>query len=61
MNAKEIRMKERKNQTTTNNEANLQPDALTDLPVVDEQANQTKAGASQPVGRLYLGTNVGVF
>ena len=27
-----------------NDEINLQPDALTDLPVTDEQANQTKAG-----------------
>jgi hypothetical protein len=61
MNGKEIRMKDRKNQTTTNNEVNLQSEALTDLPVADEQANQTKAGASQPNGRLFLGTKVGVF
>ena len=54
-------MKDRKNQTTKNNEVNLQSDALTDLPVADEQANQTKAGAAQPVGRLYLATDVGVF
>jgi hypothetical protein len=54
-------MKDRKNQTTTNNDVSLQSDALTDLPVADEQANETKAGASQPNGRLYLATEVGVF
>lgn len=54
-------MTDRENQTTKNNEVNLQPDALTDLPVADEQANQTKAGAAQPNGKLFLATDVGVF
>ena len=44
-----------------NDNLSPQADALTDLPVADEQANQTKAGASQPNGRLFLGTEVGVF
>jgi hypothetical protein len=54
-------MKDRENQTTTNNEVNSQTEALTDLPVADEQADDTTAGASAPNGRLYLGTQVGVF
>lgn len=33
---------------------------LADLPVVEEQSEDTK-GAGAPQGRLYLGTDVGVF
>jgi hypothetical protein len=44
-----------------NEESNLESDALTELPVTEEQANQTKAGAAQPNGRLFLATDVGVF
>jgi hypothetical protein len=53
-------MKDTKDQTTTNTEVNLQSDALTDLPVGDEEANETKAGGA-PNGRLFLGTEVGVY
>lgn len=42
-------------------ESDLQADPLRDLSVTEDQANQTKAGASAPNGRLYVGTNVGVF
>jgi hypothetical protein len=42
-------------------EADKQTESLCDLPVADEQANQTKAGASQPTGKLYVATNVGLF
>mgnify|MGYP003577586693 CR=1 FL=1 len=38
-----------------------QADPLRDLPVTEDQANQTKAGASAPIGKLYVGTNVGVY
>jgi hypothetical protein len=44
-----------------NDEIDLQADALNDLPVTDEQANQTRAGAGAPNGKLYVATNVGVF
>jgi hypothetical protein len=44
-----------------NDEVDSQADALTDLPVTDEQANQSKAGEFQPQGRLYIGTEVGVW
>ncbi len=54
-------MNDRESQTPTNNEINPQADALTDLPVADEQANQTRAGASKPNGRLVLATDVGQF
>ena len=53
-------MKDTNDQTTTNTEINLESDALTDLPVADEEANETKAGGS-PNGRLFIGTEVGVF
>ena len=53
-------MNDSKDPTTTNNEVDLQSDALTDLPADDEEANETKAGGS-PNGRLFLGTEVGVF
>jgi hypothetical protein len=33
---------------------------LADLPVIEEQAEETK-GAGAPQGRLYLGTDAGVF
>ena len=33
---------------------------LEDLPVVDEQAEETK-GAGTATGKLYVATNVGVF
>lgn len=56
-----MKTKDGKNQATTNNEINSQSEALADLPVADEQADETKAGASAPNGRLYLGTQVGVF
>jgi hypothetical protein len=41
-------------------EADKQIESLLDLPVTDEQADQTKA-AGAPNGRLFLGTQVGVF
>jgi hypothetical protein len=40
----EIKMNDRKNQTPTNNQINLQADTLTDLPVADDQAEETKGG-----------------
>jgi hypothetical protein len=44
-----------------NCEADKQTESLSDLPIADEQANQTKAGAHTPNGRLYLATDAGVF
>ena len=58
---KEINMKDRKNQTTTNKESNLEADALTDLPVADEQAKQTRAGGFDAQGRLLIGTEGGIW
>ena len=45
-----------------NDEITSQPDALTDLPVTDEQSDRATGGAGQPPsGRIFLGTEVGVF
>jgi hypothetical protein len=53
-------MKERTHQTTMNDESRPQAEALTDLPVTDEQAGRTTAGGT-PAGRLYVATQTGVF
>jgi hypothetical protein len=53
-------MNERKCQTPTNNESPLQAEALTDLPVTDEQADRAKGGAD-PQGRLLIGTEGGLW
>jgi len=45
---------------TKDAEVNIQGEALTDLHVTDEQADHVRAGAA-PGGRLFLGTEVGVF
>ena len=45
---------------TKDDEINIQGEALTDLPVTDEQADGVRAGGA-PGGRLFLGTEVGVF
>jgi hypothetical protein len=38
-------MEDRKKANATNDDINIQADALTDLPVADEQVNETKGGA----------------
>ena len=43
-----------------NEEINAVDQTLEDLPVVEEQSEDTK-GAGAPNGRLYLGTDQGVF
>ena len=42
------------------NEQIKQDEKLVDLPLVEEQSEDTK-GAGAPNGRLYVGTNQGVF
>jgi hypothetical protein len=42
-------------------EADKQTESLSDLPVADEQANQTKAGAFDSQGRLLVGTEGGIW
>lgn len=54
-------MKMKTKQKEKNDVSTPQADALTDLPVTDGQANQTRAGASPPNGKIYVATNVGVF
>jgi hypothetical protein len=59
-------MNDRKNQTATNNESDLQADELTDLPVADQQANQARGGAESKSrfdaqGRLLIGTEGGIW
>jgi hypothetical protein len=46
--------------TTKNEEIKSVDQTLEDLPVVEEQSEDTK-GAGAPNGRLYLGTDQGVF
>jgi hypothetical protein len=46
--------------TTKNEEIKPVDPTLEDLPVVEEQSEVTK-GAGAPNGRLYLGTDQGVF
>ncbi len=41
-------------------EADKQTESLSDLPVAEEQAEGATGGGA-PVGRLYLGTDRGVF
>jgi hypothetical protein len=41
--------------------SSLQTDHLLDLPVTNEQADQTTAGAYTVNGKLYVATNVGVY
>jgi len=41
-----LRMETTGKENATNHEINLQAEALTDLPLADEQAGETKAGAS---------------
>jgi hypothetical protein len=43
-----------------NDEINVQADALTDLPVADEQADRATGGGAAS-GRIYVATEVGVF
>lgn len=60
-------MKDRKKENATNDDINLQAEALTDLPVADEQAEQAKGGSeeakSRPIGSpvtwTYIVTNPG--
>lgn len=60
-------MKDRKIENTNNDDINIQADALTDLPVSAEQAEQAKGGAEEtkarPVGSqvtfTYMVTNPG--
>ena len=40
-------MKDRKEENSTNDEINLQTDALVDLPVADAPADETKGGATK--------------
>ena len=49
-----------KTQDLKNDEINLKADALTDLPVADEQSDSAKGGATAS-GKLFVATNVGVF
>jgi hypothetical protein len=60
----EIKMNYKMNQTTTNNESSLQADALTDLPVTDEQADRARGGAKggfDSQGRLLIGSEGGIW
>ena len=43
-------MKGIKREDTSNEDINLQADALTDLPVADEQADETKGGENEGLG-----------
>jgi hypothetical protein len=57
-------MNHRTNQTTTNKESNLRADALTDLPVTEEQADCARGGAEakgsfDAQGRLLIGSEGG--
>ena len=59
-------MKDRTNQTPTNDEINLQADALTDLALADEQADRARGGAESKSrfdsqGRLLIGTEGGLW
>jgi hypothetical protein len=42
-------------------ESNAQADAMTDLPVTDEQADRAKGGAELSQGRLLMGTEGGIW
>ena len=50
-------MKDRKNQITTNNEGNLQADALIDLPVDEARQDEVKGGLGQVITYTYTVTN----
>lgn len=53
-------MNEKEN--TKNEENNLQTDALTDLPVTNEQADRATGGPTfDPQGRLLIGTEGGLW
>jgi hypothetical protein len=54
-------MKTENQQPLLNGKSHSPVETLTDLPVTDEQASQTRAGASTLNGKLYLATEVGVF
>ena len=54
-------MKGTKKEGASNEDINPQVDALTDLPVADEQAEQTRAGAIDQQGRILLGTDGGIW
>ncbi|HZM85542.1 MAG TPA: hypothetical protein VFF31_03200 [Blastocatellia bacterium] len=43
-----------------NDEINVQTDALTDLPVADEQADRARGGFD-PQGRLLIGNEGGIW
>ena len=47
---------------SNNRETNCAESKLEDLPVVEEQAEETKgAGLGAPNGKVYVATNTGVF
>ena len=54
-------MKDRTQANITNEESHRQAEALTDLPVADERANQTKAGGYDSLGRLYSVTDASKY
>jgi hypothetical protein len=54
-------MKTENQEQLLNDKGDSRVETLTDLPVTDEQANQTRAGANSLNGKLYLATEVGVF
>jgi hypothetical protein len=56
---KEIKMKNQRPEKLMN-EKGSQVEALADLPVADEQADRAIGGGA-PSGRIYVGTQVGVF
>lgn len=53
-------MRDRKNQTTAKSEIVLQTDALSDLPVTDEQADGARDGFDSQ-GRLLIATEGGLW
>ena len=54
-------MKNRRKENAANEDIILQADAVTDLPITDEQANQIKAGLGTTTGKIYVATDVGVY
>jgi hypothetical protein len=53
-------MKMKVKEIAKNEAINLQADALTDLPVTDEQADRARGGIDQQ-GRLLIGTEGGLW
>ncbi|MGE0126834.1 MAG: hypothetical protein AB7U82_01925 [Blastocatellales bacterium] len=47
-------MEDRKQEDESKNDINLQAAALTDLPVAEEQADETKGGSTKATPKLFL-------